>query len=839
MLATFIWAMSRAVEGALVRAGQNRALVGAQQIAGMLERAVTARGEENTRLRADTALQSALRNPTPQSLAAARLAVTPRSAPGLRRSELWDARGSQLLEFATPAPDTASGLRAYPAGARPTGPKVSDMRAAGKSGYFDFVLEIRGDSSRGEGVLGYLRRFGRITSSTAGPIKGLLGDSATVKIGSADGVWTDFSQVVDAPSAANGSTDGSDYRSADGTRWVGAAVPVEGTPWTAWVGFPRTMIVAPALPFMRQMIAIAVVFIVVGVGMALVLGVRLTQPLQSLARAAEQIAAGDYTRRVTTGRHDEIGRLGVAFNTMTDRIGYAHQALRKSHEQTHFALAAARIGIWESDLATRSMLCSASMQLLHRLPNGNLPEKCDEFLDVVYGDDRESVAKVLKGEAPGSDEFDIKYRANAPDGSLHWIEGKGRLIRDAQGKPVSVLGVSIDVTDRNRLESQFRQAQKMDAIGQLAGGVAHDFNNLLTAIIGHADLLLLDLGDRTQSREDVNEILKAADSAAKLTRQLLTFSRHQVMEAEVIDANTVIRDTRQLLSRLIGERITLATELASDLFPIKVDAAQFQQVLLNLAVNSRDAMPHGGTLSLASANIDLDDSYTAEHSIARQGPHVIISVSDTGTGMDASTQARLFEPFFTTKALGKGTGLGLATVYGIVKQSGGHIYVYSEPGKGTSFKIYLPAATGTLSAVNKKLAPSPRAVSGSEVLLVVDDNEAVRIVAQTTLERLGYRVLTAASGQEALESLRTATELPDLIMTDVILPGMTGPELYREVAVLYPGLRVIFTSGYSPEAIAPQAELQRGVLFVEKPYTATILASKVREALAQPLPLAS
>jgi signal transduction histidine kinase/ActR/RegA family two-component response regulator len=839
MLGIFIWAMSRAVEGALVRAGHNRALVGADQVAGMVERPIASRREENARFQSDTALKSALRNPTAQTLEAARRVLLPSSTPVLRRAELWDARGSLVLEIVTAPPDSASGLRAYPRGARPTGPKVSGMQAAGKLNFFDLVLEIREDASRGGELLGYLRRFGRLSSSPGDPIKRLLGDSAMVKIGSADGLWTDFSTIVDPPPALEGSPDAGGYRSPDGTRWIGAAVPIDGSPWTAWVGFPRTMMVAPAQPFMRQMLALALLFIVGGVAMALLLGVRLTQPLHAMAHAAEQIAAGDYTRRVTTGRRDEIGRLGAAFNTMTDRIEHAHTALKKSHEQTHFALAAARIGIWEIDLATGNMLCSASMHLLHRLPGGSLPETCDDFVDLLHKDDREAVRRVLQGNTPGHDEFDIQYRANGPGGSLHWNEGKGRLIRDGAGNAVSVLGVSIDVTDRNRLESQFRQAQKMEAIGQLAGGVAHDFNNLLTAIIGHAELLLMDMDAKAEPRADVNEILKAADSAAQLTRQLLTFSRHQVMQPDVIDANVVIRDTKQLLTRLIGERITLVTDLASDLDPVKVDGAQLQQVLMNLVVNSRDAMPQGGTLSIASANTDLDEDYAAEHTTVTPGRHVLISVSDTGMGMDAATQARLFEPFFTTKALGKGTGLGLATVYGIVKQSGGHIYVYSEPGHGTTFKIYLPSATESITTARKELAPAPRIASGGETILVVDDNEPVRIVAQTILERMGYQVLTVGSGQEALQTLERTQPRPHLILTDVILPGMTGPELYREVSALYSDIRVIFTSGYSPDAIAPHTELQRGVLFVEKPYNASKLASTVREALGREVPAGS
>lgn len=832
MLGTFLWAMSRALEGGLVDAGSDRALVGADQVSGMLERPIATRMTESARYQGDSTLRAALRDPTLATLAAARRTLLPTATRALRRAELWDARGALILEIVTAPPDTAQGLRAYPRGARPTGGHVSEIKAAGTSNFFEIVTEIRDDSSRGSALLGYLRRFGRITSTAGSPIKRLLGDSAVVKIGSpAAGAWTDFYDVVPAAPALTGPAGSGEYRATDGRRWVGAADSIHGTPWQAWVGFPRTMIVAPAQPFMRRMHALALAFIAGGAALSVLLGARLTKPLRAMAGAAERIAAGDYSHRVAAGGRDEIGRLGEAFNTMTDRIEQAHTALEKSHEETHFALAAARIGVWEVNLATGRMQCSKSMHLLHRLPGGALPGTCDEFVNLLHEEDREAVRKILQGDTQ-RDEFDMQYRGRGPGGSLHYMEGKGRLIRDSAGSPAAVLGVSIDVTDRTRLEAQFRQSQKMEAIGQLAGGVAHDFNNLLTAIIGHGELLLEEAGDRPQARTDATEILKAADSAAKLTHQLLAFSRHQVMQPKIIGINTVISDTEKLLGRLIGARITLVTDLAGDLDPVKADAAQLQQVLLNLAVNARDAMPQGGTLSIASANVYLDEEYASEHEAVVPGRHVVISVSDTGTGMDAATQARLFEPFFTTKAMGKGTGLGLATVYGVVKQSGGHIYVYSELGRGTTFKIYFPSAENGIAAVRADRAPALRAPSGTATILVVDDNEPVRVVAQMILQRAGYAVLTASGAQEALEILAAAEPRPVLVVSDVILPGMTGPELYREIIARYPAIRAIFTSGYSPDAIAPHATLPQEVMFVEKPYTASKLVSKVREALA-------
>jgi signal transduction histidine kinase/CheY-like chemotaxis protein len=591
------------------------------------------------------------------------------------------------------------------------------------------------------------------------------------------------------------------------------------------------MIVAPAKPFMRRMIILALLFLVAGVALALMLGIRLTQPLHELADAAEQIAAGDYSRRVVAHRRDEIGRLGGAFNSMTDRIEAAYVALRKTHEQTHFALAAARIGVWESDVSNGSMRCSASMLLLHRLPGAVLPDTCEEFLNSVHEEDRSMLAAVLDGDNFNNDEFDIEYRAHGPGGSLHWMQSKGRLIRDASGQPVNVLGVSIDITDRRRLESHFRQSQKMEAIGQLAGGIAHDFNNILTAIIGYGGMLLTELDGKEELQTDVDGILRAAETAAQMTHQLLAFSRGQVLRPDVIDINAVIRSTEAMLSRLIGDHIVFVTELGSDIRAVKVDAAQFEQVLMNLAINARDAMPDGGKLTIASSNVVLDEVYAADHEEISPGEHVMISVSDNGTGMDTETQARLFEPFFTTKAPGQGTGLGLATVYGIVKQSGGHIFVYSELGRGTTFRVYFPAACGDAAGVRPETTMSPEPAVGKERILVVDDNVAVRGVAKSILERLGYAVMVAGDGREALEILRNSETRPRLLLTDVFLPGMTGPELYREVASLYPEIRAIFMSGYSPDSITPHAVLGDDFMFVEKPYTASTLATRVKEAL--------
>jgi PAS domain S-box-containing protein len=400
-----------------------------------------------------------------------------------------------------------------------------------------------------------------------------------------------------------------------------------------------------------------------------------------------------------------------------------------------------------------------------------------------------------------------------------------------EGRLVGVLGIARDITDRLSLEQQLRQAQKMEAVGQLAAGVAHDFNNILTAITGYAQLLLEDLGAKDPHRQDVDEIRKAADRAAGLTRQLLAFSRQQVLQPTVLDLNILVSETEAMLARLLGEDIRLATHLTSDLGAVKTDRSQIEQVIMNLAVNARDAMPQGGQLTIETANVDTDDVYARDHFPAAPGSYVMLAVSDTGIGMSQETQAHMFEPFFTTKGKGKGTGLGLATVYGIVKQSAGFIWVYTEPGQGTTFKIYLPrvaqAPAPRVSSANSR----PVILSGTETVLLAEDEAAVRTVARQALERHGYTVLEAPSGEAALDLAQRYSGSIHLLLTDVVMPGMSGRSLALRLAAVRPEMRAIYMSGYTDEAITRHGVLEPGVTYVQKPFSPDALVRKVREVL--------
>ncbi len=451
--------------------------------------------------------------------------------------------------------------------------------------------------------------------------------------------------------------------------------------------------------------------------------------------------------------------------------------------------------------------------------------------EFVHPDDQPAaLARLTDAMGQPRGHVQVAARVRHKNGSWRYMEGIFTNLLDDPNVE-AVVNNYRDVTEQRSLEQQVIQAQKMEAVGRLAGGVAHDFNNILTAITGYTDLLLADLPPDDPLREDVNEIHRAAQRAAALTQQLLAFSRRQVMQPSVLALNALVADIEKLLKRLLGEDITLETALDPAAGHVRADPSQLQQVLMNLAVNARDAMPRGGRITIETGDVQLDEAYAAEHRGVSPGRYALLAVSDTGTGMTEDVRSHLFEPFFTTKEMGKGTGLGLATVYGIVKQSGGHIWVYSEVGQGTSMKIYLPRVDAPIEPVERPARPARRRAGGSETILLVEDETAVRGVARQLLERQGYTVLEASNGHAALALCEERQAGIDLLLTDVVMPGMSGRELADRLAPRYPRLRVLFMSGYTDDAIVRHGMLQPGLHYVQKPFRTEALLDKIREVL--------
>jgi nitrogen-specific signal transduction histidine kinase/CheY-like chemotaxis protein len=399
---------------------------------------------------------------------------------------------------------------------------------------------------------------------------------------------------------------------------------------------------------------------------------------------------------------------------------------------------------------------------------------------------------------------------------------------------VGFLCLAQDITEQRSLEAQFQQSQKMETVGQLAGGVAHDFNNLLTIILGYSQLLLSTLGSNDPMRESITAISEAGERAALLTRQLLAFSRKTVLEPKVLDLNKVVLETQKILLRLIGEDILLTVVLDPTISSVKVDSGQLAQVLMNLAVNARDAMPKGGQLIVKTRNVELDQEYTRLRPEVQPGQYVLLSITDSGSGMTAEVKARVFEPFFTTKAVGKGTGLGLAVVLGIVKQCDGHVEVHSEPEIGTNFTIYFPAVEQEMAALDR----SDAAIGGrgSETILLVEDEDSVRRLVVHVLTKFGYKVLAASNGLEAMRFVERRWERVDLLLTDVVMPGVSGPDLAEALQDQFPQMKVLFSSGYTDDAVVRYGLLQENVAFLQKPYTPLSLVGKVRQVLDEERP---
>ncbi len=544
-------------------------------------------------------------------------------------------------------------------------------------------------------------------------------------------------------------------------------------------------------------------------------------------KAVEFMKAGaaDYILKDHLTRLPEAIRRALRERALREEREQAVAALRESEAQYRSLFESTPYPMWVFDLETHRVLAVNGAAITHY---GYTRE---EFLalrieDLRPPDDIPALHRHL-ATMPSDYHAAGTWRHRKKDGTLIEVETSGHGITFAGRRAEQV--VINDVTEHKRLEEQFRQAQKMEAVGRLAAGVAHDFNNLLTAILGTTDLMLEDLAPDDPDREGLLDIRNASERAAVLTRQLLTFSRQQVVSPQVLRLSDLVLELEKLLRRLLGEDVAIRVAVAADCGSVKADAGQLEQVIVNLAVNARDAMPDGGRLTLETKNVDLDADYPTDRVTIPAGRYVMLAVTDTGTGMDAPTKARIFEPFFTTKPVGKGTGLGLATVYGAVEQSGGYIWLYSEVGQGTSFKIYLPRVDAVRASA--PVAEAAVVLDGSETVLVAEDEDAVRQIIERALQARGYRVMIARNGSEALALAGRHAGQIDLLVTDVVMPDMNGRVLSQRLMEVRPAIKTLYLSGYTDDAILHHGVLQEGVAFLQKPFSLGALARKVRDVI--------
>jgi len=533
--------------------------------------------------------------------------------------------------------------------------------------------------------------------------------------------------------------------------------------------------------------------------------------------------SGDLGARLHVSGKDELAYLGTAINSMLEDLERVQNERHKERARLAVMIEKMPAIIWTTDTNLRfTHSTGAGLQALGLQTNQVVGQSLFQYFASEDPEFAPIAAhrRALAGEIVA---YEHEWQKRALDCYVQPFRG-------SDGSLLGVIGVALDITDRKHLADQLRQSQKMQAVGELAGGVAHDFNNLLMVVKGHAQLLLDRLPDGSALRQSVQQVEKAADRAASLTRQLLAFSRKQVLQPRVLDMNDVVAGMIKMFSRVIGENIEMAFLPGANLGRTKADPGQIEQVLLNLVVNARDAMPKGGRLTIETSNVHLDRSYAGTHASIEPGPYVMLTVTDTGCGMDAETQSRIFEPFFTTKGPGKGTGLGLATVYGVVKQSGGYIWVYSEVGHGSTFKVYLPQVT---AEVDKPAEKETAGLSlGTETILFVEDEQSVRELVCDYLNSAGYRVLEAGDGVQALEVAAAHTGAIHMLVTDVVMPRMSGRDLATQLTSERPGLKVLFISGYTDDTIVRHGVLDGGVAFLQKPFSLKSLAEKIREVLA-------
>jgi PAS domain S-box-containing protein len=583
-------------------------------------------------------------------------------------------------------------------------------------------------------------------------------------------------------------------------------------------------------------------------GLTGVVGKRVTQVLSGVRESSPELFE-IYGRVASTGKPErfeinfeplkswlsisvyspEREHIVMVFDNITERKR-AQEALQEVSQRLSLATAAGHLGIWDWNIDNDVLVWNDRMFELYGVSQGAFLVSRETWEKCLHPDDLPMALEETMAALREDREYDYEFRCVHPDGTVKFIKTNAMIIRDEYGKAVRMIGMNQDITERKHLEEQLRHSQKMEAVGQLAGGVAHDFNNILTAIYGHCSMLQMKMGTDAPFRSDIDQIFEAAKRAANLTRSLLAFSRKQIMSPKKVNLNAIVSDVVKLLDRIIGEDIRLKTVLTENPLTIMADGGQIEQVLMNLAANARDAMPNGGILSIETGVQEIDESFILSYGFGAPGKYVVLSVSDTGKGMDAETCKKIFEPFFTTKDLGKGTGLGLAIVYGVIKQHNGYITVSSEPTRGTTFRIYLSQVYGEDADIEEEPAHYyPR--MGTETILVAEDDEAIRELTGSILREFGYDVIFACDGEDAVDKFKAGMEKIAIIVMDMVMPKKSGKDAYEEIRKVRADVKIIFMSGYSPDLLLDRGIFDSNESVLIKPIYPLTLVRKVRDML--------
>lgn len=812
-------------QAALGSARERLAIVSAQ-FADRLDRQVRAYLDGAEALAASAAVRQALAGPgAPDSTALASVLLSG----NIIAAEVLAADGTVIWEggrkLAAVRTLEAQSLRDSPHGGSARG--VGLLQSIGDTLTFPVAAVVRDGDAR----LGYIARWVAIPpdSSTPATVASLVGLGARVYIGSAGGAWTDQARTTAPPPVpAESLLKMRVYEREAGVRQLAVGAEVEGAPWMTVTEFPVATILAPSSAFLRRGLLGGALLLAIGVLLGALLTRQVTRPLRELTDATERMTSGDRAVRVPVRGGDELGRLGAAFNAMAAEVEHEVEARSAAEAQWRMLFRANPHPMWVFDQETLAFLAvndaaiarygwTREEFLAMTIADIRPPEDLSRMREAVVGDPHRIVTAV-------------PWRHHNRDGEVFPVEVSSTSVIFDGRKARFVM--AHDISRRVALEEQLRQVQRLEAVGRLAGGVAHDFNNNLAVISACAEMAISDLSEAGQPTEAVEEILRAANQAHVLTRQLLTFSRQQVTRPVVLDPNIVVANVERMISRIIEENVLISVRPSPATLPVRVDPGQLEQVLLNLAVNARDALPRGGEIAITTSGREVDEDSIAMYGLDAPGHYVVIAVSDNGTGMSPEVRAQIFDPFFTTKEPGKGTGLGLATAYGIVTAAGGAISVYSELGVGSTFRVYLPVATEVAAEASGSIPAVMTALpKGDETVLLVEDDVAVRTITANVLTRLGYAVVAVEDADAALTLNADVMSRIHLVLSDVVMPGMDGPELVAQLRAANPALQAILMSGYAGDAIRSRGVEANGLPFIEKPFSVATLAVTVRSVL--------